>query len=539
MRSVAVVLLLSVLAGCADPVAPKGYGVDVTVASAALTETQRNSVASVHLGVSGDETYSQDIAIADKLHDGDVRFRYVPGVKSGTLVFSLVCESSAGAPVAGASSGPVKLVQGKAVSLTLTLAASGPSGGDDMGAGADDGGANDMLMPPDMTTLPQGTACKSSSECVTGVCSDGYCCDTACDGVCQACNLPGALGTCTSVVAGGSPSHGSCAATAAATCGHDGTCDGKGACSLWPLNTVCAASTCDSASNSYTPAKVCDGKGVCQPSNAISCAPFTCADAAQCKSTCTQNSDCSSSNVCNGGSCGLKGPGQQCSGNAECGSGFCVDGVCCNAACGAKCQSCNLPGTVGTCTTVPAGQDPRSMCAASAGNDAHCTPGGCSGSGADSCLTAAAGTPCGGSCTGGAPIDAACDAAGKCSVSSQGNACPVCQTCTAGATSASCTAVADGTQCAAGYCGNINTAYAPAYCSGGACPAHTAATSCGEYTCFGAGVCNIGCGTCGSSCSLLHNCTGPINSDCVSGSCAGACSCAGVSGICSGNISCM
>lgn len=41
-----------------------------------------------------------------------------------------------------------------------------------------------------------------------------------------------------------------------------------------------------------------------------------------------------------------------CSGNGECASGFCVDGVCCSTACAGQCEACNLPGTVGTCATV-------------------------------------------------------------------------------------------------------------------------------------------------------------------------------------------
>jgi hypothetical protein len=47
--------------------------------------------------------------------------------------------------------------------------------------------------------------------------------------------------------------------------------------------------------------------------------------------------------------------GAPCASTAECGSGTCVDGVCCNttaASCG-QCQACNVPGSVGTCAPSP------------------------------------------------------------------------------------------------------------------------------------------------------------------------------------------
>ena len=56
--------------------------------------------------------------------------------------------------------------------------------------------------------------------------------------------------------------------------------------------------------------------------------------------------------ICNSsGDCGHI-LGQSCGGAAECASGFCVSGVCCNEQCG-MCQACNLPGAAGTCAPVP------------------------------------------------------------------------------------------------------------------------------------------------------------------------------------------
>ena len=85
-------------------------------------------------------------------------------------------------------------------------------------------------------------------------------------------------------------------------------------------------------------------------------------------------------------------PGEPCAQPTDCGSSFCVDGVCCEAACGGACQSCKLSGKVGTCSAVPAGaSDPRGICvdqgAATCG-----TNGRCDGSGA--CRSYANGTRC-------------------------------------------------------------------------------------------------------------------------------------------------
>jgi N-acetylneuraminic acid mutarotase len=44
--------------------------------------------------------------------------------------------------------------------------------------------------------------------------------------------------------------------------------------------------------------------------------------------------------------------GVPCLVDAECNSGACVDGVCCNSPCGGQCSSCNLPGREGTCSPV-------------------------------------------------------------------------------------------------------------------------------------------------------------------------------------------
>jgi hypothetical protein len=73
--------------------------------------------------------------------------------------------------------------------------------------------------------------------------------------------------------------------------------------------------------------------------------------------------------------------GDACSGATACNSNFCADGVCCNNGCAGTCESCNLAGTVGTCTGVPAATDPFNECSGGGGNNCN----GLGGSGGGGC----------------------------------------------------------------------------------------------------------------------------------------------------------
>jgi hypothetical protein len=203
--------------------------------------------------------------------------------------------------------------------------------------------------------IATGKACTRPGECTLGFCVDGFCCNVACNGTCQACagskkQVGGMDGTCGPAKDGTDP-HSTCAA--GPTCGNTGQCMG-GACQLAPTTTSCGAATC--VGSTATASRSCDGAGTCNPPSTSSCAPYLCETAGtKCKNTCALASDCTSGYTCIGIACvALKSNGATCVSGIECSSGNCVTGVCCNTACGGTCMGCAVAPAVGTCTNLPA-----------------------------------------------------------------------------------------------------------------------------------------------------------------------------------------
>lgn len=64
--------------------------------------------------------------------------------------------------------------------------------------------------------------------------------------------------------------------------------------------------------------------------------------------------------------------GEPCQAAAECASGFCVDGVCCESACSGTCESCALTDK-GRCAPIPDGTDPEQECLPAPRADAGAT----------------------------------------------------------------------------------------------------------------------------------------------------------------------
>lgn len=192
---------------------------------------------------------------------------------------------------------------------------------------------------------PGGTACTDNSQCASGACGvngTGNCCTAACFG------------------------QGSCGPTA---------CDGTGACVFPSGATSCGAISC--TNGQLTPPGTCNGAGSCQAGTAFLCpGGFKCATATACKTGCTADADClSSDSFCSAFQCMPKaGVGAACTSNNSCTSGQCGmfgSGHCCNAgttcpasvaACGATdCNpsgACAYPGA----TTAPASLQTPSDC---------------------------------------------------------------------------------------------------------------------------------------------------------------------------------
>lgn len=140
-----------------------------------------------------------------------------------------------------------------------------------------------------------GTACSQANECATGFCVDGVCCDAACNGQCEACDVAGNEGECTTV--SGPPHNDRPACAGSGAC--QGLCDGTDPtkCSLPGSGTACAAASC--SGDVSQPAGECDGAGSCAIPTTKSCLPYAC-DAASgvCVKSCVSDGDCSQGARC-------------------------------------------------------------------------------------------------------------------------------------------------------------------------------------------------------------------------------------------------
>ncbi len=298
--------------------------------------------------------------------------------------------------------------------------------------------------------VPNGGACTTAGECTSGHCVDGVCCGTACAGQCEACNVEGSVGTCAAVT--GAPRGARMACAGAGTpCG--GTCDGtdRTACTFPGSTTSCRPARC--ADGVATLAANCDGMGACGAASSSPCAPYACGESA-CATSCMTNEDCATGNLCVSGMCtGLRPNGGMCSAGTECQSGHCVDGVCCNTACGGQCEACDVAGSLGTCSPVsgaPHGQ--RTACM----GEGTCAAV-CDGTAREACAFPGSTRECrAAACADGvATAPAACDGMGACPAQVTTPCTPY--TCADTACRTSCTQDSDcamGFTCLNGVCGS-------------------------------------------------------------------------------------
>ena len=95
---------------------------------------------------------------------------------------------------------------------------------------------------------PPGGSCMRGQDCMAGLfCVDGVCCTSSCTSTCQACNVTGALGTCTNIAAGADPA---------------GECPGL-SCMGYYSGFTSGGDVCYSRQNVPDATATCNGGGMC------------------------------------------------------------------------------------------------------------------------------------------------------------------------------------------------------------------------------------------------------------------------------------
>ena len=233
-----------------------------------------------------------------------------------------------------------------------------------------------------------GTVCTADNECSSDTCVDDVCCNAACTDSCQACDVGGFIGICTTMLdetvpsplCGGHLCNGTFT-TCPTVCSNDDDCEsathycGGGDCKLLKVDgTACGGGNeCESdkciddvccATGCTGECKACDVagfEGTCTlvPSGEdqdTECGGYFCNGTDGCNSACTLDTQCKGSHYCNGATCEADlANAAACTKNEECPNNFCVDDVCCNTACQFGCNVCDDTGNEGTCTIVDAG----------------------------------------------------------------------------------------------------------------------------------------------------------------------------------------
>ena len=197
-----------------------------------------------------------------------------------------------------------------------------------------------------------GGLCSRDSDCLTGHCADGVCCNTACTGPCVSCALPGHLGTCSPVPVGARDPHGVCVDQGAPSCGHDGTCDGLGGCSLY-------AGRGDLRRHLFLlwdaleQRRQLRRRGDLPASDAPLLAVRLRSADERLPQLLRHRGRLRAGKAVRERGLRHPGAGGLAPTDAECASGFCAQGACCATKCDGPCSSCALPGTIGTCMPVP------------------------------------------------------------------------------------------------------------------------------------------------------------------------------------------
>jgi hypothetical protein len=237
--------------------------------------------------------------------------------------------------------------------------------------------------------LQQGTECDRARQCASGFCVDGVCCNSSCEGQCQACDVDGFVGVCVQVPSGPPHNIGS-SANRVACDGAGGDCEGEcksstNACTYEPHE--CGDSTCDAGTRSFGMCHV-EANGTCTP-QMESCGDYACDDAGKscvADGTCTTTAQCADGAVCilSTGNCTVVSD-PQCvedhfvvspDGTSKDCSPFKCKGLVCIERCGSidDCIEGKVCDASGACIDPPPDPEPPSDCSAAAGTAGRGAP---------------------------------------------------------------------------------------------------------------------------------------------------------------------
>ena len=167
----------------------------------------------------------------------------------------------------------------------------------------------DELSPDDACFVSNGASCTSAAECESGFCVDGVCCESACAGQCEACDIDPSRGQCLPVV--GEPRGNRRACNVGPPSCQDRACDGQDTtrcAGFVGQELVCRAPSC--ADGMAVREARCDGKGQCPELETVACEPYRCAGDRCDEPPCDGDDDCAS--------------GFRCAEPGEAGAGTCV-----------------------------------------------------------------------------------------------------------------------------------------------------------------------------------------------------------------------
>ncbi len=367
-----------------------------------------------------------------------------------------------------------------------------------------------------------GLVCSGNTDCLSSYCKAGICTAPTCSD--SAINGNETDTDCGGTGFGGQAACPKCADTK--KCAANSDCVNS-FCDLTAATPTCKTPSCTDGQKNGTETGLDCGGSTCDMAGKTCAVGLACVNATDC-----------TSGFCNSGLCALKPIAAACGVNAECASTFCADGVCCNNACNSGCNSCDLTGTVGTCSPVAANNNPvtgKTTCTTTA-QDTCGTNGKCDGAGA--CQDWPSTTACGtAACVGNTSVlDGAvtCDGSGACAMPTTTDCAPY--NCAAGACNTTCASNSDcstGNVCNSGVCGTTKGAGAACatdnecgtgFCTDGVCCQSACAGTC--MVCGAGGVCapvaqgqsdtSPACSG-ASACDGAGNCLAASGQDCAQG----------------------